>query len=80
MSRYSVAAKAGAYLAGTNGQPPTSRVGATSANARPVSGVTAYDDWVPPSLSDSCSATTRKGEPCKGKPLGESGLCMSHKD
>ncbi len=80
MSRYSVAAKAGAYLAGTNGQPPTSRVGSTSANARPVAGVTAYDDWVPPSLSDSCSATTRKGEPCKGKPLGESGLCMSHKE
>ena len=80
MSRYSVAAKAGAYLAGTNGQPPTSRVGSTRANARPVAGVTAYDDWVPPSLSDSCSATTRKGEPCKGKPLGESGLCMSHKE
>ena len=80
MSRYSVAAKAGAYLAGTNGQPPTSRVGSTSVNARPVAGVTAYDDWVPPSLSDSCSATTRKGEPCKGKPLGESGLCMSHKE
>ena len=80
MSRHAVAAKAGAYLAGTNGQPPTARIGVQTANAVPVAGVTAYDDWVPPSLSDSCSATTRKGEPCKGKPLGESGLCMSHKE
>jgi len=80
MSRYSVASKAGAYLANTNGLPPTSRVGSTSANARPVAGVTAYDDWIPPTDTSSCSATTRKGEPCKGKPLGESGLCMSHKE
>ena len=80
MSRYSVASKAGAYLAGTNGQAPTSRVGTTSANARPVAGVTAYEDWVPPSdyVNASCSATTRKGEPCKGRPLGESDKCVSH--
>ncbi len=78
MSRYAVASKAGAYLAGTNGQPPTSRIGTQRGDAVPVAGVTAYEDWVPPSLPDSCSETTRKGEPCKGRPLGESDKCVSH--
>ena len=82
MSRHAIASKSGSYLAGTNGQPPTARIGVQTANAVPVAGVTAYDDWEPPSdyVKSSCSATTRKGEPCKGKPLGESGLCISHKE
>ena len=80
MSRYAVASKAGAYLAGTNGRPPTSRIGTQRGDAVPVAGVTAYEDWEPPSdyINASCSATTRKGEPCKGRPLGESDKCVSH--
>jgi hypothetical protein len=80
MSRYAVASKAGAYLAGSQGQPPSSRIGAQTNNAVPVAGVTAYDDWEAPSdyVNSSCSVPTLKGEPCKGRPLGESDKCVSH--
>jgi len=78
MSRYSIASKSGAYLAGTNGQPPASRVGAQSKNARPVAGVTEYADWVNPSDVDSCSSLTRDGAVCKARPIRGSDLCVGH--
>ena len=78
MSRYSIASKSGAYLAGTNGQPPSSRIGAQSKNARPVAGVTEYSDWTPPTQDNSCSSLTRDGADCKARPVRGTDLCVGH--
>ena len=78
MSRYSIASKAGAYLAGTNGLPPSTRIGAQSKNARPVAGVTEYSDWVAPTDSNSCSSLTRDGAECKARPVRGTNLCVGH--
>jgi len=71
-NRYSIASKSGAYLAGTNGRPPSSR------NARPVAGVSEYADWAPPADSNFCSSLTRDGAACKARPIRGSDLCVGH--